>query len=105
MKDDRHDERRVTSGASQVQKTSLSENDDTLAVGEHELVNLGLDVNALGGLHESFHVNFVVEVTNISDNSIVLHLGHVSFHKNSLVTSGGDEDVARPNNVVKSGDR
>jgi hypothetical protein len=100
----RHDERRVTSGTSQVKKTSLSKDNDSLSVRELEFVNLGLDVDSLGGLHESIHVNFVIKVTNVSNNSVVLHLGHVFTHENTLVTSGGDENIGVSNNILKGGD-
>mmetsp|Transcript_9920 Transcript_9920/g.15933 ORF Transcript_9920/g.15933 Transcript_9920/m.15933 type:complete len:371 (+) Transcript_9920:186-1298(+) len=98
----RHDKRRVASGASQVKKTSLSEHNDTTVVAEHKSINLGLDVDALGNLLKSSHVNFVVKVTNISNNSIVLHLRHVVSHKNSLVTSRRDEDISGAKNIIKS---
>ena len=100
----RHNERRVTGGTSQVKKTSLGEDDNTVVVLEDELVDLGLDVNALGGLHETVHVNFVIEVTNVSNNGVVLHLGHVVLHEDSLVTSGGDENISGGKNFLKSGD-
>jgi len=42
----RHDERGVAGGAAEVEETALSEDDDGMAVGEDEAVNLGLDVLA-----------------------------------------------------------
>jgi len=100
----RHDERRVTSGTSQVKKTSFGKNNNTVVVLEDELVDLGLDVDTLGGLHESIHIDFVIEVTDVSNNSVVLHLGHVVLHENSLVTGGGNENISRGKNVLESGD-
>ena len=100
----RHDKRRVASGATQVEQTSFGENDDSVATFEDELVNLGLDVDTLGSLHESIHVNFVIEVTNVSDNGVVLHLGHVIGHDNSLVSGGGDEDISSGENILKGED-
>ena len=72
----RHDERRVAGGASQVKKTSLSEDDDSASSSEDELVDLGLDVDALAHLHDSVHVDFVIEVTDVSNDGVVLHLLH-----------------------------
>jgi hypothetical protein len=44
-----HDERRVASGTSQVYETALSEENDVVAIGHEETINLRLDVgNALG---------------------------------------------------------
>ena len=99
-----HDERWVASGTSQVEKTSLGKDDDTLSGLELEAVDLGLDVDTLGGLHQSIHIDFVVEVTNVSDNGVVLHLGHGVAHEDSLVSGGGDEDVGEVDNILKSGD-
>ena len=75
----RHDERRVSGGAAEVEQASLSEDDDSVAGGEDELVNLGLDVDALDSLvlQDSSHVDLVVEVTDVTDDGVVLHLGHV----------------------------
>jgi hypothetical protein len=100
----RHDERWVTSGTSQVKKTSLGEDNNTASLNEFEAVDLGLDVDALGGLHETVHVNFVIEVTNVSDDSVVLHLVHVFGHEDTLVTSGGDEDIAEVEKVAQRQD-
>jgi hypothetical protein len=100
----RHDERRVTSGTSQVKKASLGEDNNTASLNEFEAVDLGLDVDALGGGHETVHVNFVVEVTNVSDDSVVLHLVHVFGHEDTLVTSGGDEDIAEAEEVIQRQD-
>jgi hypothetical protein len=100
----RHDERRVTSGTSQVKKTSFGQDNDTVVVLKDELVDLGLDVDTLGGLHESVHVNFIIEVTDVSNNSVVLHLGHVILHEDSLVTGGGNEDISGGENIFKGGD-
>ena len=89
-----HDERRVTSGAAQVEQASLSEEDDAVAVLEDELVHLGLDVDLLRGRDEAGEVDLVVEVADIADDGVVLHLGHVARHDDALVSGGGDEDVA-----------
>jgi len=60
-----HDERRMASGASKVDKTALSEKDDVAATGHGEAVNLRLDVadRCSVGLQPG-DVNFNVEVTN-----------------------------------------
>ncbi len=73
-----------------------------MAVWEDEPVTLRLDVLPLDALplHEASHVNLIVKVTNVADNGIVLHLGHVSGHDDVLVTSGGHEDVTGVQTVV-----
>mmetsp|Transcript_1304 Transcript_1304/g.1747 ORF Transcript_1304/g.1747 Transcript_1304/m.1747 type:complete len:324 (+) Transcript_1304:301-1272(+) len=95
----------MAGGASQVEQTSFSEDDDGFAgFFEDELINLGFDVDALGASHDSIHVNFIVEMTNVSNNSIVLHLLHLFSHDDSLVTGGGDEDITSCEAVFKGED-
>jgi hypothetical protein len=98
----RHHERRVAGGASQVQKTALSKHDDTLAVGEDESVHLGLNVLASGGSHKAVEVQLVIEMTDVSNDGVVLHLSHVINHDDILVTSSGDEDISGSNDGVKA---
>lgn len=98
----RHDERWVTGGTSQVKKTTFGQDDDALVFGfEDEFVDLWLDVDALGGLFKSIHINFVIEVTDVSNDGVVLHLLHTVHHKNSLVTGCGDENVSGFNDIFK----
>ena len=61
-----HDEGRVASGAAEVDKTTLSQENNVATVGHKEAVDLGLDVlDALGvGLQPS-NIDLDVEVTNI----------------------------------------
>ena len=42
---------------------------------------------------EASHVDFIVEMSDVSNNGIVLHLRHVFDHDNLVVSSGSDEDV------------
>jgi len=102
-----HDKRGVSSGATKVEETSLGEDDHSVSVGPDEAVNLGLDVlpdNSLGLLN-SGHVDLVIEVSNVSDNGVVLHLGHVVSHDDVLVSGGGDEDVSLTKDVLEADDR
>lgn len=88
-----HHEGRVASGATQVEQTALSQHDNTVTIGEDESVHLGLDVEAGGGLHQVLHVDLVIEVADVSNDGVVLHLGHVGGHDDILVTSGGNDDI------------
>ena len=101
-----HDERGVAGGAAQVQQAALSQDNHAVAVGEDEAVALGLDVLALdsGPAVEAGHVNLVVEVANVADDGVVLHLGHVGRHDDVLVAGGGDEDVDVADAVLKGAD-
>ena len=99
----RHNERWVTSGTSQVEESTLSKDDDTVSVWELESVHLWFDLNLLDswvGL-ETFHINFIIEMTNVSNDGVVLHLSHILSHNNSLVSSGGNEDVGSADDLLK----
>jgi hypothetical protein len=99
-----HNEGGVASGASQVEETALSEEDDTVTIGELVSVDLVLDVDALdaGVGFKTLKINLVVEVTNVTNNSVVLHLSHVFDHDNVLVSGGSNENVSSSNNRLDS---
>jgi hypothetical protein len=81
----------------------LGKDDDTVTIGEFVAVNLLLDVYALnaGIIVESVHVDPVVEVTNVSDNGVVLHLSHLGSHDDVFVSGGCDEDVTSLQDIVE----
>lgn len=61
-----HDERRVSSGTSQVDETTLGKENDVAAALHEITVDLGLDVlDALGVLLQPGDVNLDIEVTNV----------------------------------------
>ena len=74
----------------------MSEQNYAMAIGEFVTINLVLNVEYLDAWVgvESFNVNFIVEMTNISNDSVVFHLGHMLDHDNILVTGGSDVDVS-----------
>mmetsp|Transcript_11650 Transcript_11650/g.24377 ORF Transcript_11650/g.24377 Transcript_11650/m.24377 type:complete len:477 (-) Transcript_11650:1-1431(-) len=97
-----HHERGMAGSAAQVEETALSQDDDAMAVGELPAVDLGLDLDALdaGVRLEASHVDLVIEVTNVANDGVVLHLGHHVNHDDVLVTGGGDEDVPGGEDVL-----
>ena len=101
-----HHEGRVASGAAKVEQAALGEDDDSVAVGEDVAVALGLDLDALDAFEggEASHVDFVVEVTDVADDGVVLHLSHVLGHDDVLVAGGGDEDVDLAHDIVEADD-
>src|SRR3954468_23320007 len=101
-----HHEARVAGGVAQVQQAALGEHDDRVPVGEDPLVDLRLDVLALGlsAALEAGHVDLVVEVADVADDRLVLHARHVVRRDDVLVAGGGDEDVRRLDDVVERGD-
>mmetsp|Transcript_12528 Transcript_12528/g.18918 ORF Transcript_12528/g.18918 Transcript_12528/m.18918 type:complete len:386 (+) Transcript_12528:525-1682(+) len=76
-----------------------------MAIREDEAIDLGLDVNDLGGSSGTGNINLIVKVTNVSNNSVVLHLGHVGSHNDILVTSGCDEDVSETDDSAQVNNR
>jgi len=42
---------------------------------------------------ETSHVNFVIEMSDVSDDGIVLHLRHILNHNNLIVSSGSDKNI------------
>lgn len=85
----------MAGGTAQIHESALSQEDDTTAVREHIAVNLGLDVLALDVLAvgQTSQVNLIVEMSNVADNGVVLHLLHVLDQDDVSVASGSNPDV------------
>ena len=100
----RHNERRMSGSATKVEESSLSQHNDTVASRELETLNLRLDLVLLDTrpVGKTVIVNFIVKVTNVSNNSVVLHLSHVFSHNNILVSGGGDEDISLLKNILQA---
>lgn len=69
----RHNERGVASSATEVDKATLSEEDDVVSVLEGVAVNLGLDVDLLSVVLEPLDVDLGIKVTDVANNAVVLH--------------------------------
>merc|ERR1712203_778576 len=85
-----HHERRVASGAAQIEQAARCQHNHTVAIREDEAVHLGLDVLDLDAWEslKAGHVNLVVEVANVANNGVVLHLLHVLNGDDVKVASG-----------------
>ena len=100
-----HHEAAVTGGAAQVHQAATGQQDDFVAVGELEEVDLRLDVGFLDGvLFEPRDVDFDVEVTDVADDGFVFHLHEVLTADDAFAAGGGDEDVATLHDVLHGGD-
>ena len=53
-------------------------------------------------IFKTFNVNFVVEVTDVANDGVILHLCHVLSHNNIFVTSCSDENISSMNNRLNS---
>jgi len=51
---------------------------------------------------ESYGIDFVIEVTNISNNCIIFHLSHMVGHDDMFVSCGGDKNISFFYNFFKS---
>merc|ERR1719282_2266337 len=73
-----------------------------MAVWENPPVSLWVDFDFLDAFNlcETSHVNFVVEVSNVGNDGVVLHLGHVGSHDNVFVSGSGDENIASLKDVL-----
>mmetsp|Transcript_46588 Transcript_46588/g.118141 ORF Transcript_46588/g.118141 Transcript_46588/m.118141 type:complete len:403 (-) Transcript_46588:61-1269(-) len=93
-------------GAAQIEQASRCKHDDAMAVREDEAVDLRLDVLNLDAwaILELCHLNLVVEVANVADDSIVLHLLHVLQCDDLEVARGSREDVDLAHHGVQGHD-
>ncbi len=74
-----------------------------MTVREDPFVDLRLDVHALdaGGLLQARDVDLVVEVADVADDRVVLHLRHVGGGDDVLVARRRDEHVGGGDDVVE----
>jgi hypothetical protein len=101
----RHDKGRVTGGATQVDQTTLGEEDDGTAGGHLVLVNLRLDVGGLDGvLLDPVDVDLAVKVTDVADDGVLWHLEDVLGLDDVPATGGGDENVTLGSSLLHCGD-
>ena len=95
----------MTHGAPEVDQATLGQEDDVLPVVEGEPVHLGLDVGLqLGVLLQPLDLDLAVEVADVADNGVVLHLHEVLAGEDVLAAGGGHEDVTLGDGLVHSGD-
>lgn len=66
-----------------------------MTIWEFEAVDLILNVFTFNSwvTIKASHVNFIVEMSDVSDNGVVLHLCHVFDHDDLVVSGGSDEDI------------
>ena len=98
-----HHKARVASGVAQVHQAPLGEHQNTPAVGKLPLVHLRLDFNAGRSRQrlQTSHIDFVVEVADVGDDCLVLHLQQVIHRENVLVSGRGDENVDLVDNTFQ----
>jgi hypothetical protein len=98
-----HHEGRVSSGATQVNETTFSQKDDASAVGKSVTINLRLDVIPLTVLLDPGNVDFAVEVTDIANDGVILHLLNMFGTDDSGAAGGSDEHVCLAAGLLHGG--
>jgi hypothetical protein len=99
-----HDERRMTSGTTQVNETTFSEEDDVTTALHGETINLRLDVGDGSSVSlQPCNIDFNIKVTNVTDDSIILHLLKVTANNDITTTSCGDKDVGFRDSLLHGG--
>ena len=89
--------------ATQVHQTAFGEHDDALAVGENNVVDLGLDLFPLVFFHAR-HVDFVVEMTDVANDRLVFHFRHVIMGDDVVVARRGDKNVRLVGGIIHGDD-
>src|SRR5262249_35473548 len=88
----------------EVDEPALGENDQAFAVGPNDVIDLRLDLLPLHVAGQSGHLDFAVEVADVADDGIVLHLVHVLAGDDIQAAGGGDKDVAPLAGIVEGHD-
>ena len=90
-------------GAAEVQQAAFGKDHDAVTIREAPFVVLRFDVDVLDAfdLLQTRHVDFIVEVADVADDRLVLHLRHVLGRDDVLVAGRGDENIRRLNDVFE----
>ena len=84
----------MTHGATQIDQTTFSQQNDIFSTFHRESIHLGLDVSLFGAiLFQPLHINFTVEMTNVTNNGIVPHTLKVFSRDDVFTSSSGDENL------------
>merc|ERR1711862_647794 len=86
-----------------IQQTSRCKHNDTMSIREDKSIHLRLDVLALDTIGLKFqtrHINFIVKVTDVAHNSIVLHLLHVLKSDDVEIACGGGENIDLTHHII-----
>jgi len=93
----------MSGGATKIEESSLGKDDDTMSIWEYISINLWLNFGTLDSwvFLKSSHVDLIIEMSNISNDGVVLHLSHMVGHDDSLISCGSDEDITCVDNVLE----
>src|SRR5690606_25007385 len=91
-----HHEARMAGGAAEVHEPAFGEHVNAVTARERVFINLWLDVGAddTRCVVELVNLDFVVEVADVTNDGLILHLLHVLEADDVEVAGGGDVNVA-----------
>ena len=98
-----HHEAGVAGTTAQVHQSALGQQQQAVATGQDDVIHLGFDV-VPGVLLQGSHIDFVVEVTDVADDRLILHLDQVLVADHLEVAGGGHEDVHILHHIVEAND-
>src|SRR5690625_2838588 len=88
----RHHKGGVPGGTTQVDQTSLGQQDDTLAIRKDHMIHLRLDLLPLQ-ICQAGHIDLIIKVTDITDNRLILHALHMLARDHMVVAGSGHKNI------------
>lgn len=58
----------------------------------------------ISSLLKSLHIDFIIKMSNVTDDSVIFHSFHVVSHDNVSISGGGNKDINISNNGVDISD-
>lgn len=99
-----HDEARMAGGAAQIHQTPFGQHQNVAATLQRVPVHLWLDVDLFFGiLVQPRHLQLAIEVADVADDRIVLHLLEMVADDDVLAAGGGDKDGCLFGRLVHGG--
>ncbi|AEM42107.1 hypothetical protein KVU_2268 [Ketogulonicigenium vulgare WSH-001] len=98
-----HDKAGVAGRISKVQQAAFGQQDDAVARGHRDHIDLLFDIGPLV-VFQRGDLDFVVEVADIADDRHILHAAHVFDTDDVAVAGGGDKDIGRLDDIFQRSD-
>ncbi len=89
----------MTRRTAKVHQPAFSQQDDSLAIAEDDVVHLRLDVFP-GLVAQAGDIDFIVEVPDVADDGLILHPLHVVIGDHVVVARRRDEDIGLVGGVL-----
>ena len=101
-----HDKRWVACAAAQIDEPSLGQNQDRIATGKRVAINLRLNLDLANALcfFQPRDVDLKIEVADVTDNGVILHLCKVLAANHISAASGCYKDLAPGGRLFHRGD-